>query len=44
MRDFPGGAVVKTPSSQCGGQQFSPGLGNKISHAVWYKKLKISKQ
>ena len=28
FRDFPGGAVVKTPHSQCRGPKFDPWSGN----------------
>ena len=28
QRDFPGGAVVKTPHSQCRGPRFNPWSGN----------------
>ena len=32
-RDLPGGAVVKTPHSQCRGPGFDPWSGNYIPHA-----------
>ena len=31
-QDFPGGPVVKTPSSQCRGTGSIPGQGTKIPH------------
>ena len=37
--DFPGGPVVKTPSSQCRGHGFDPWSG-KIPHATWSSQKK----
>ena len=34
QRDFPGGPVVKNPSSSAGGAGSIPGRGTKISHAA----------
>ena len=43
IRDFPGGPVTKTPSSQCRGPRFAPWSGNWIPHAAiktWHSKKK----
>jgi len=34
VRNFPGGPVAKTLSSQCKGPRFDPCSGNWISHAI----------
>ena len=34
MRDFPGGSVVKNPTSKGGDQSLIPGRGTKIPHAL----------
>ena len=39
-RDFPGGPVVKTSSSDAGSVGLIPGWGAKIQHASWSKKPK----
>ena len=33
-RDFPGGPVAKTPSSQCRELEFDPWSGNQMPHAT----------
>ena len=33
-RDFPGGAVVKTPGSQCRGHGFDPWSGSHMPHSA----------
>ena len=44
--DFPGGPVVKTPSSQCRGHRFDPWSGNKdlACCMVWPKKKKKKRE
>ena len=39
-RDFPDGAVVKTPHLHCRGTGSISGQGIKIPHAAWPKKKK----
>ena len=40
MRDFPGGAVVKTLQFQCGGADLIPGKGSKSEKFFFnFKKL-----
>ena len=41
--DFPGGPVVKIPSSQCPGWEFEHLWSGKILYATWPKSLKIIK-
>ena len=46
-KNFPGGLVVKTPSSQHRGHWFdpwSPGRGTKIPHATWHRQKKKKKK
>ena len=43
-RDFPGGPVVKTLSSNTGGIGLIPGQGAKITHASWPKDQDIKQK
>ena len=43
-RDFPGGPVVKTSSSNAGGAGSIPGWGVKIPHASWPKIQNIKQK
>ena len=38
-QDFPGGLVVKIHASTAGGACSIPGLGTKITHVTWEKKI-----
>ena len=44
MRDFPGGPVDKTSSTNAGGAGSIPRWGAKIPHASWLKKPEHKQQ
>ena len=44
QRDFPGGPVVKTSSSNAGCASLIPGWGAKIPHPSWPKNQNIEQR